>query len=220
MKFTLYSYFRSSTSYRARIALHHKNINFEYKPVHLLDEGGQQNKPEYRELNPMGGVPTLVHGPHVISQSRAIIEYLDYLLSQNPLQPEDLFLRARMRQICDNINCEMHPLSNLRVTQYLEREWQKDEPARIAWIHHWYKIGLSATEKLLEDTAGTYAIGSEVTMADLFLVPHIFTSNRFKVPLENYPILRRVTENALKLPAFEKAHPFRQPDTPAEMRIN
>ena len=220
MKLILYSYFRSSTAFRARIALHYKNIPFEYRAVHLLNDGGEQNKPEYRKLNPTGGVPALIHEGKVIGQSRAIIEYLEQLAPSPALLPKDAYLRAKVDQICDTVNCEIHPLSNLRVTQYLGSHLQQNEDQQKAWIHHWWGIGLTAIESLLQDTAGDYAIGSEITMADVFLAPLIFTTNRFQIPLEKYPIFIRVAEKSLNHPAFVKAHPFRQPDTPSEMRIN
>jgi maleylacetoacetate isomerase/maleylpyruvate isomerase len=219
MKFILYSYYRSSTAYRARIALHHKNIPFEYHAVHLLNDGGEQNKPEYRHLNPMGGVPALVHGDRVLGQSRAIMEYLDAVHPENPLFPKDPYWHAKVSQICDNVNCEIHPLSNLRVTQYLEKNLAQTEDQRTQWIHYWWAAGLKATEEVLKETAGTYAVGGDVTMADMFIAPLIFTAHRFKIPLHDYPTFCRVADNALQLPAFKKAHPLRQPDTPPEMLI-
>jgi maleylacetoacetate isomerase len=216
--FVLYNYFRSSTSYRARIALHWKGIAFEYKPVHLLNNGGEQHSPEFRKINPMGGVPALVHKGQVLSQSRAIIDYLDEVHPTPPLYPQDPFLRARVRQICDSINCEIHPLTNLRVTQYLEKNFKLNAGDKEAWAQHWNQLGLTAVEKLLQSTAGKYSVGDQITAADCFVVPHVFSAKRLNVDLSPYPALLRVNEGCLKLKAFEDSHPHRQLDTPPELR--
>lgn len=215
----LYNYFRSSTSYRARIALHLKKLDFEYKPIHLLNNGGEQHSAEYRALNPVGGVPTLIDGDQVISQSFAIIEYLDEAFLQTyQLLPKDPYLRAKVRQVCENINADIHPLQNLKVMQYLEKKHGYTQEQKEEWSQKWIHEGLSATEKILEKTAGTYAFGENVTAADLFIVPQLFSSERFKVDISKYSLLSRINANCAKLEAFQKAHPFKQVDTPAEMR--
>jgi len=214
----LYSYFRSSTAYRVRIALHYKAIDFEYLPVHLLNNGGEQHSPQYRALNATGGVPTLVHNGRALGQSRAILEYLEALVPQPALIPKDPFQKALMSQICDNINCEMHPLGNLRVTQYLEKQFSQDESARQNWILHWHRLGWSATEKLLQTTAGQFAVGDSLTLADLFLVPQAFTSERFGLTLDQWPICHRIITTCRALEAFQLAHPFSQIDTPKDLR--
>lgn len=210
----LYSYFRSSTSYRARIALNLKGLSYDYRAVHLLNNGGEQNGIDYRKLNPIGGVPTLIHKGQIISQSMAIIEYLDEVFPQNPLFPKTPYERARMKQFCENINCDIHPLTNLKVMQYLEHQLNVASEAREKWIHNWISKGLEATEKLLEKTAAKYAFGNQVTAADVFLIPQVFSAHRFKVSLASYPLVQRVDENCAKLEAFTKAHPQNQPDTP------
>ena len=216
--FTLYTYFRSSTAYRARIALNLKGLEYKAEPVHLLEGGGQQHLPSYRALNPAGEVPTLVHQGKVLSQSFAIIEYLDELFPQPPLFPKDAYERARVRQICEHINCGIHPIANLKVQQYLTRELGSSEEQKNRWVQHWIQKGMIALEQLLESTAGRYAFGDEITAADLFVVPQVFSGNRFGVRSDAFPTIHRVSQEALKHEAFLKAHPHLQPDTPAELR--
>ncbi len=215
----LYNYFRSSTSYRVRIALHLKKIDFEYKPIHLLNSGGEQHSPEYRALNPVGGVPTLVHDNKVISQSFAIIEYLDEAFPQTyQLLPQDPYLKAKIRQVCENINADIHPLQNLKLMQYLEKKHGYTQDQKDEWAQIWINQGLAATEKILATTTKTYAFGEEITAADLFIVPQIFSSLRFKVDMSKYPLLSKINDNCLKLEAFQKSHPSKQIDTPPEAR--
>lgn len=214
----LYSYFRSSTAYRARIALNLKGLNYDYRAIHLLNNGGEQNGIDYRRLNPIGGVPTLIHKGQILSQSMAIIEYLDEVFPLPALFPKTPFERARMKQFCENINCDIHPLTNLKVMQYLEHELGAGSEAREKWIKNWISKGLEACEKLLEKTASKYAFGDTVSAADIFIIPQIFSAQRFKVPLDAYPLIQRINENCLKLEAFIKAHPTNQPDTPADLK--
>lgn len=215
-KIKLYSYFRSSTSFRVRIALYLKRLDFEYIPVHLLNQGGEQHLPEYRALNPIGGVPTLVHKGNAISQSAAIVQYLDEVFPVPRLLPEDPFKRAQIRQFCDNINCEMHPLNNLRVLQFLKKNYQVTDENQNLWVHHWLRWGFEATEKLLEANAGLYCFGNEISMADIFLAPQIVTAKRFSFPIEDFKLTNTVFENVMKLEPFHKAHPDYQPDTPVK----
>lgn len=216
----LYNYFRSSTSYRVRIALNLKKINFEYIPVHLLNNGGEQNASEYRNINPIGGVPTLMVNEKSISQSMAIIEYLDEAFPQTyPLFPKDLFLKAKVRQVCENINADIHPLQNLKVTQYLETKLQLNEEQKKVWLHKWIADGLTATENILKNTSGKFSFGNEITAADLFLVPQLFTAERFKLDLSPFPTLVRIQNECLSHDAFKTAHPYRQPDTPNDLKI-
>lgn len=216
---TLYNYFRSSTSYRVRLALHYKNLSFEYKPVHLLNNGGEQHQAEYKALNPMGEVPTLIHDKKALGQSMAIIEYLDEVFPQNPLYPKDAFKKAQVRQFCENINSFMHPLSNLKVLQYLEKNHQYDQAQKENWISIWLTKGFAALESVLEKESGTYCFGNQITAADMFLVPQVFSAKRFNVSLEAFPLCQKINNECEKLEAFKKAHPLRQPDTPPENRI-
>lgn len=216
-EFTLYTYYRSSTSYRARIALHLKGLKFNSIPIHLLDGGGQQHKPEYRAVNPAGEVPTLLHNGNPLAQSFAIIEYLDELFPEPPLFPASPYDKARVRQICEHINCGIHPIANLKVQQYLTQVLAASEDQKNQWVKHWISEGMDALEKLLSKTAGVYSFGDTLTAADIFVVPQVFSSKRFGVTLEKYPTIQRINDQAMKLEAFNKAHPHVQPDTPSEL---
>jgi maleylacetoacetate isomerase/maleylpyruvate isomerase len=218
--FILHNYFRSSTSYRARIALNLKGIKYKYVPVHLLKNGGEQHSAEYRKLNPQGEVPTLIHNGKAISQSMAIVEYLEDIHPANPLFPKDPYMKAKVRQFCENINSFMHPLGNLKVMQKLEKDNAYTAEQKNAWIQHWNTQGFQALEEMLKEFSGRYCFGDQVTAADAFLVPVIFASNRFKVDLQNFPLCRKINEECLKQKAFIDAHPFRQMDTPTEERIS
>jgi len=217
---TLYNYFRSSTSYRVRIALHYKNLDFAYKPVHLINEGGEQHKSEYKNINPMAEVPTLIHEGLTLSQSMAIIEYLDEVFPHPALFPREAQKRARIRQFCENINSFMHPVSNLKILQFLESKHAYNQSQKEEWVALWSKKGFEACENLLKRTHGKYCFGDEVTAADLFLIPQVFSAQRFKVDLTPYPLVMKINENCLALDFFKKAHPFRQVDTPAAEKIS
>lgn len=217
---TLHNYFRSSTSYRVRIALELKGLKYTYVPVHLLNNGGEQNSPAYRQLNPSGGLPTLIHNGKAISQSFAIVEYLDEISpSPSPLFSKDPFQNAKIRQVCETINADIHPLQNLKLMQYLEKHLNLSAEQKNQWLHKWISEGLSAVETILEPFADTYCFGPTVSAADLFLVPQLFSSIRFGVDITKYPLLSKINENCLALDAFKVAHPFRQIDTPTDMKI-
>lgn len=220
-EFNLYNYFRSSTSYRVRIALELKGINYTYTPVHLVNNGGEQNSPAYRQLNPVGGVPTLIHNGKIISQSFAIIEYLDELFPEvSPLFPSDLFDKAKVRQLCETINADIHPLQNLKVIQYLEKHLNMTVEQKNLWLNKWISEGLTAAEKIIEAYAGKFCFGNSVTAADLFLIPQLFSSQRFNVDITEFKLLAKINENCLLLEPFKKAHPYRQIDTPSEFKIS
>jgi maleylacetoacetate isomerase len=217
--FALYNYFRSSTSYRIRIALNLKQINYSYLPVHLLKEGGEQFKSDYRKLNPASGVPTLKHGDAVISQTMAIVEYLDQIQPDRLLIPKEALPAAKVRRFCETINADIHSYGNLRTLAYLEKNLGVSEEQRTAWVAHWFGLGLKSLEEMLSEHAGTCCFGNQITAADTFLIPVLFTAERFKVDLSRYPLAQKINETCLKLPEFAKAHPYRQPDTPSELRI-
>ena len=214
---TLYNYFRSSTSYRVRIALYWKNLDFKYTPINLLK--AEQRSESYLKINPVGGVPTLEQDGKFISESVAILEYLEECYPFNPLLPKDPYKRALIRQASEIINSFMHPLGNLKVTQYLEKKHGYNQEQKEEWFQHWAKQGLEALENLLKQHSGTYSFGNEVTLTDLHLIPQLLTCTRFKVDLAPYKTLNKINENCLKLEAFKKAHPFVQPDTPEELRV-
>lgn len=213
---TLYNYFRSSTSYRVRLALNVKGLDFEYKPINLLK--AEQRSDAYLKINPLGGLPTLVHGGKNIPESFAIMEYLDEVFPEPALFPKDAYLKARVRQVCEVINSFMHPMCNLKTLNYLEKTHGYDQAKKEEWAGFWLPQGLETLEKTLQEFSGTYSFGDTITMADLFLVPQLLTCQRFKVDITKYPTLMKINENCKKLPAFEKAHPFKQIDTPDEFK--
>ncbi|CAM3736802.1 maleylacetoacetate isomerase [Bordetella sputigena] len=210
----LYSYFRSSAAYRVRIALNLKGLPYEYAPVHLLKDGGQQLKPEYTRLNPQALLPTLVDGDAVLTQSMAIIEYLEETHPQPPLLPATPIARARVRALAQGIACDIHPLNNLRVLRYLKREFDLPDEARDRWYRHWVESGLLALERMLADSpdTGTYCHGDTPTMADACLVPQVFNARRLDCDLSAMPNIVRIDAACLALPAFAQAAPDAQPD--------
>jgi maleylacetoacetate isomerase len=210
----LYSYFRSSASFRVRVALVLKGLPYEYAPVHLLKGGGQQLLPVYRELNSDGLVPTLEDGPQVLTQSLAIIEYLNELHPEPPLLPAAPADRAYVRSVALQVASEIHPVNNLRVLQYLKRRFGISEEQKSEWYQHWIDVGFSSLESRLksEPRVGDYVFGSIPTIADLCLVPQVWNARRFEIPLNRYPIISRLTANAMKLDAFRQADPAAQPD--------
>lgn len=210
----LYTYFRSSAAYRVRIALHLKGIAFDSVPVHLLRDGGQQLLPAYRAINPSALVPTLVDGGVCIGQSLAIIEYLEETQAQTPLLPPDAAGRARVRALALTVAADTHPLGNLRVLKYIKGELGQTEEAKLAWQQHWLRTGLASLEALLAGDArtGVYCHGDAPGLADCCLVPQVFSAQRFQVDLAPYPTIMRIHEACAALPAFQQAHPARQPD--------
>lgn len=211
---TLYTYWRSSASYRVRMALNIKGIEHELVPVHLVRDGGEQHRDDYTGLNPQALVPTLVHGHHVLTQSLAIIEYLDELFPGPVLLPGPAEARARVRAIAGAIACEIHPLNNLRVLGYLTGTAGLDEEARLAWYRHWTETGLAAVEKLLADSpaTGTFCHGNEPTLADCCLLPQVYNARRFECSLAEMPVIRRICDELEMLPAVRRAAPENQPD--------
>jgi maleylacetoacetate isomerase len=213
-EFVLYGYFRSSAAFRVRIALNLKGIAPELRFVHLLRDGGEQHDPEYKSLNPQGLIPTLVHNGHAITQSLAICEYLDEIAPEPPLLPRDPLARARVRQIAYAIACDIHPVNNLRVNQYLKHTFYADAQAQIAWQQHWIAIGFAALETMLAGSphTGRYSNGEQPTLADICLIPQMANARRVKLDLAPYPTLVRIETEALKHPAFDAALPANQPD--------
>jgi maleylpyruvate isomerase len=206
----LYDYFRSSAAFRVRIALNLKNLQADRRYVHLRK--GEQRAPAYLERNPQGLVPTLVVGDRALTQSLAIVEYLDEKHPLPPLLPPGHEDRAWVRSIALAIACDIHPIDNLRVLQYLERIGV-DEAARDTWYRHWITEGFDAIEPQLAARAtGAFCFGDTPTMADVFLVPQVANSQRFKMPLDRWPRIAAVNRACLALPAFDLAQPARQPD--------
>ena len=210
----LYSYFRSSASYRVRIALNLKGLPYEYAAVHLLRDGGEQLKPEYRRICLDGIVPSLVDGDVVLQQSLAIIEYLEETHPNPPLLPSSPADRAYVRAIALQIACEIHPLDNLRVLKYLKHELHVTDEAKDAWYKHWIDNGFSVLEARLASDArtGKFVFGDTPTIADLALVPQVFNALRFKVDMKPYPTIQRLYDEAMQHDAFVRAAPGQQPD--------
>ena len=210
----LYSYWRSSAAYRVRIGLNLKGIEHEIIPVNMLKDGGEQHSEDYRQLNPQGMVPTLVDGEHTLTQSLAILEYLEEKYPQTPLLPDDVAYRARVRQFAQIVACDIHPLNNLRVLKYIKRELQISDDVKDRWYENWIALGFEAFESALSniDREGPYCLGENVTMADLCLVPQMYNAHRFNLPLDNYPTLCAIEKACLELDAFIQATPENQID--------
>ena len=211
---TLYTYFRSSASYRVRIALNLKGLEVRHLPVHLNRGGGEQFGAEFRALNPQSLVPVFVDEGVALSQSLAIIEYLDERYPTPPLLPESIEDRARARQIALAIACDIHPLNNLRVLKRLTQDMGISDAAKSDWVRHWVGLGFRALEDELaaRPRKGSFCIGDRPTIADCCLVPQVFNAERFGVDLSPYPTLRAIHAACQALPAFAAAHPLKQPD--------
>ncbi|MDE2024740.1 MAG: maleylacetoacetate isomerase [Gammaproteobacteria bacterium] len=210
----LYTYFRSSAAYRVRIALNLKGLKADYRFVHLVKEGGEQHRSEYLAVNPQGLVPALADKGHVLTQSLAIIEYLEETHPQPPLFPKDALGRARVRALAQIVACDIHPLNNQRILKYLEKEFRADEAARNTWYRHWIVEGFNALDKLLDGSpaTGKFCHGDQPTLADVCLVPQVFNARRFKIDLGSFPSIERINAACLALQAFADAAPERQPD--------
>ncbi len=214
----LYNYFRSSASFRVRIALNLKGLPYDYRPIHLVRHGGEQLAPTFLERNPDGLVPLLVDDAHepstTLTQSLAIIEYLDELHPEPPLLPALPIERARVRALALNIACEIHPLNNLRVLRYLKQVLGIDDAVKDAWIRHWIEGGLKAldTQLAASPKTGTFCHGDTPTLADLTLVPQIFNGQRFDCDFSAMPTVMRIFDACMAIDAFERAAPSGQPD--------
>jgi maleylpyruvate isomerase len=207
----LYSYFRSSAAYRVRIALNLKGIDYETAPIHLVKDGGHNKRPDFRAVNPQMRVPVLVTPDgDVLIQSLAIIEYLDETHPQPPLLPKEPLARARVRALADLIACDIHPLNNTAPLRYLKNNMGQEQSAIDAWYHHWIITGFEALEQLIAPSP--YACGSEVTLADVCLVPQVSNARRLMVPLDSFPKVVAVERTCLALAAFDRARPENQPD--------
>jgi maleylacetoacetate isomerase len=213
----LYSYWRSSAAYRVRIALNLKGIDYEIVPVHLTEDGGAQHADEFRAINPQELVPVLVDRSRVVRQSLAIIEYLEEAYEgERKLLPATARERARVRNLAHIIACDIHPLNNLRVMQYLEREFNTPQVERERWTQHWIREGFTAFERLLVNnvSTGEFCEGDEPTMADICLAPQVYNAKRWSVDLSPFPLIQRISDACLRLDEFERARPENQPDAP------
>ncbi len=211
----LFTYVRSSAAWRVRIALNLKGLPWEARPVHLLRDGGQQHTPDFRAINSLGLVPALQTGDGaVLTQSLAIIEYLDETHPEPPLLPGDALLRAQVRAFALTIACDIHPIDNLRVLRYLKRQMGQPQPAIDDWYRHWLIQGLPALEAMLarHGGAGPFCFGGTPGLADVVLVPQLANARRVGCPLDAYPLLLRADAAAADRPAFSAATPLTQPD--------
>lgn len=217
----LYSYYRSSAAYRVRIALAVKGLEYKYHGLHPVRNGGEHNAPEYRKLNPQGLVPTLVDGEHVITQSLAIMEYLEEKHPEPRILPRKFAQRAFVRQISQILVSDVHPLNTLRVFNYLSGEMSVTQAQKTKWHHHWIKQGFDAVEKLLEKSIhrdGPYVCGDEASIADMCLVAQVYDARRTDMSMAAWPVISEIEKNCLKLKAFQDAAPESQPDTPEDQR--
>jgi maleylpyruvate isomerase len=212
MSIKLYNYFRSSASFRVRIALEIKGLPYDYAPVHLLK--GEQLAPDFVKLNPDALVPVLCDGNDVLNQSLAIVEYLEETHPEPTLLPGSPSNRAHIRAIALAIACEIHPLNNPRVLKYLKNTFNVEEEARNDWYRHWVRLGFAALETRLSQSplTGAYCVGDTPTLADLCLVPQVFNGKRFDVAVEDYPTLARIFAHCMEQEAFQRAAPAAQPD--------
>ena len=213
----LYSFWRSSAAYRIRIALNLKGLAYELVPVNLAKDGGEQHSESFHEINPQELVPVLSHGGRLIRQTIAIIEYLEEAFDGPRLLPTTARERARARGIAQLIACDIHPLNNLRVMQYLEREFGTPQLEREQWMRHWISTGFAALEEILagSPSTGEFCEGDMPSIADICLVPQVYNAKRFAVDLAPYPTIRRIADLCLTLEAFQNARPENQPDAPA-----
>lgn len=215
MPIVLYSYFRSSAAYRVRIALNLKQIDYQIRPVHLVKNGGEQLKADYLALNPQGRVPVLVVNDTVLTQSSAIIEYLEEIYPIPPLLPDNPVERAYVRSLSQLIACDIQPLNNSRVLKYL-KDSVKDDFYQ-AWYSHWIQDGFTALEQLLRKhkCKGKFCVGDTATMADVFLIPQVYNALRFECAVENFPLINAVYKHCIQEAAFSNAAPENQPDAEA-----
>lgn len=213
MSIILYSYFRSSAAYRVRIALNLKNIDYEIRPVHLLKNGGEQYNADYMALNPQGRVPVLVVEDQVLTQSSAIIEYLEEAYPTSSLLPTNALERAYVRSIAQIVACDIHPLNNLRVLAYL-KDSVKEGGFEQTWRRHWMQEGFAAIEQLLQKHSylGRFCFGDMPCMADAFLVPQVYNAVRFGCEMGCFPLISGIYNNCLQKTAFIDAAPENQPD--------
>lgn len=210
----LYTFFRSSASYRVRIALNLKGLKYEQAPIHLRRGGGEQLSAAYKAINPQALVPALEDGGKILTQSLAIIEYLEERYPQPPLLPRDPADKALVRSMALVIACEIHPIQNLRVLQYVKREYGQSNEQVNRWAQHWINLGLAALEQMIvaQPRRGKFCFGDNPTLADICLVPQLGNARRYGCDLSPYPAIIEIEKNCMALPAFADAGPEKQPD--------
>lgn len=208
----LYSYFRSSAAYRVRIALNLKGLATEIIPVHLVKNGGEQHSDAYRQINPSELVPTLIDEDFTLSQSMSILEYLEETHHGIALLPADVQQRALIRAFCQSIACDIHPINNLRVLQYLKRNLKVTDEEKDQWYAHWIQLGMQSLEAQLQQSNGQFCFGEQPTLADCCLIPQIYNAKRFNIDLSGYPKIEAIYQHCLTLPDFLQASPEAQID--------
>lgn len=206
---TLYNYFRSSASFRVRIALNLKGLDYNEAPVHLVKNGGEQHSADYQKINPQSLVPALADGNNIITQSYAIIEYLEDTHPTPALLPKDAYLKALVRSFSLAIAADIHPLNNLRVLKYLTQDLNLTEHKKNEWYQHWIAKGLMPLEKIVHTSThtGEFCFGNSPTMADVFLIPQLYNARRFECDISAYPTLTRIDAHCQTLSAFVNAWP-------------
>lgn len=209
----LFTYFRSSAAYRVRIALNIKGLDYQSVPIHLVKR--EQRSPDYLQHNPLGLVPAFRDNGNVLIESLAIIEYLDESYPTPALLPANALDRAHVRALAQLIACDIHPLNNSRVLQYLTNELKADEQARNRWYRHWIMTGFEALERMLQNDSrtGTFCYGEQPSLADCVLVPQVFNARRFDCDLSAVPTILRIAEYCQTLDSFHRAAPGQQPDS-------
>mgnify|MGYP001156783802 FL=1 len=215
MSIKLYGYWRSTASYRVRIALNLKGVEYDYVPVHLVNNGGEQHSSEYSQLNPAHLVPTLVDDDEdiILNQSLAIIEYLDERYdSEYRLIPEHRTERARVRALAQDIACDIQPIGNLRVLNALKGNFEASQDDVAKWAAHWITLGFDGIEKRLQTQAGKFCFDFDVTLADICLVPQVYNAQRFNVDMSRYPLISKIAKNCNEIDAFKNAMPESQVD--------
>jgi maleylacetoacetate isomerase len=201
--------------------LAYKNLPYDTHTIHLVRDGGEQHKPDYAALNPQEQVPTLIDGDFVLTQSMAIMEYLEEKHPAPAILPKDARARAYVRQVSQVMVADIHPLNNLKVLQHLANDLQLNQAQKSDWYAKWIRLGFAATEKLLARSAhrtGPFVCGDAPTMADFCLIPQVYNAARYDVPLDDYPLIRAINDHCLGLEVFERASPEKQPDTPEDHR--
>ena len=208
----LYSYFRSSAAFRVRIALNLKGLSYDTQAVHLLKQGGEQHSAEYAAINPSELVPTLLDQQYVLTQSLSILEYLEEAYPKTALLPQNLQQRAQIRAFAQYIACEIHPLNNLRVLQYLEQTLAVSNSEKTAWYQHWIKLGFHSLEQQLQHSNGKYCFGEQASFADCCLIPQVYNAKRFQIDLTEYPNIQSIYTHCMQWAAFQQAAPEEQAD--------
>ena len=210
----LYSYYRSSSAYRVRIALNLKKIDYKYHSVHLVKDGGEQFLDQFTEMNPKSEVPVFCHKENVFTQSMAILQYIDETFSGVSLFPHELIKKIRCIELCEMINSGIQPIQNVRVLRELETRYKVSAEEKVNWCHKWIHEGLWALEKKLQNFEGPYCLGKFLSAVDLFLIPQVYNAERFKVDLSQMKRINEVLKACLIKEEFIMAHPQNQPDCP------